>query len=367
MNKIVTWFLLMQKRYLKKPGFIIILLLIIPISFFYKFSSSQNSGFFTVAIPKNNDAIAEKIISDLQKNTPSLKFIICENQLEAENLLSEKKANAAWIFDSHMEEKIQKMGTDGIIRPVVKIIQGEDSVLLAFSREILYSKIYPYFSYSAYSSYVKQRISNVKDSELRFQYERFSSVPDLFTIQSAGQSDSSFSFMLSPLRGMLSLWIFLSAFAACLYFMQDKLSGTFTWLKNRRRFSFYFFMNIIPVFDASVIMIFALYFAGIFQNIFIEISSLILLSASSVLFISLLRMITKSRQIFAGIIPLLILVMLVLCPIFLKVNSFRALQFLFPIFYYLNSIYSAYYLFLFLVYTFILFLLNLIAERLYLL
>jgi hypothetical protein len=76
------------------------------------------------------------------------------------------------------------------------------------------------------------------------------------------------------------------------------------------------------------------------------------------LFANLIRRITIKKSLFCAVIPIIILITLVLCPIFLKVNNFRLMQLMLPIFYYLNSVYSPYYLLLFTVYTIILFALN---------
>jgi ABC-2 type transport system permease protein len=313
----------------------------------------------------SESSIPSEIISDLQKTVPTINFIVCDSEEEARNLVIAKKADIAWIFDSDFDSRIEKAGKRGRILPVVTSVQGEDTVFLAYVREILCSKIFPYFSYAAYKAYILERMPSVTDKELFFQYSRFSSLPKLFNHQTEGIQNVSQSYLMSPLRGMLALWLLMCAFAATLYFMQDSQRGSFVWFNNNQSLFFFLKITFIPLFDCALIMFLAILTGGIFNSFLLEIFSLLLLVLSSILFANLLRIITVKNYIFCAAIPIIILVTLVLCPIFLKVNSFRPIQLLLPVFYYLNSVYSLYYLFLFSMYTIILFILNKILMTKY--
>ena len=370
-NRMITnsSFLLLQKRFLKKTSFIIILCLVIPVVIFFRIGSRQKSGMLTVALAASNATVSsdsvQQIMTQLEETVSGISFIKCSSEEQAQELLGHKKADAAWIFDSDFDERIEKAGKRGSVLPVVTVIQGEDTVFLAYIREILCSKIFPYFSYAAYKAYILERMPSVTDKELFFQYSRFSSLPKLFNHQTEGIQNVSQSYLMSPLRGMLALWLLMCAFAATLYFMQDSQRGSFVWFNNNQSLFFFLKITFIPLFDCTLIMFLAILTGGIFNSFLLEIFSLLLLVLSSILFANLLRIITVKNYIFCAAIPVIILVTLVLCPIFLKVNSFRPIQLLLPVFYYLNSVYSLYYLFLFSMYTIILFILNKILMTKY--
>ena len=352
MNKLLFF----QKRILKKKSFLIILCLVFPIVFFMRFSAGQKSGMLTIALAAPLEA--GDITDELQNNVPAINFIMCASEETARNLVTQKKADAAWIFDSDFKARIEKSGKSGIVRPVVSVIQGEDTVFLAYVREILYSKIFPYFSYEAYQSYARKNIPGVTDSELKAQYERFSSVPDLFEQETQNNQNVSASYLLSPLRGMLALWILMCAFAATLYFMQDYENGLYVWFSERNTMAFFLKMVLIPLADCTLIMLLAILSGGISVSPVLELISICLFVLSCALFTNLIRMLTVKKHIFCAAIPMVILISLVLCPIFLKTGSFRAVQFMLPVYYYLNSIYSVYYLGLFGIYTVVLIILN---------
>ena len=355
-------FLLLQKRYLKKNSFIIILCMVIPVVAFFRIGSNGKSGMLTVALAvsegETSSQIIPQIITELEETVPAIKFVECQTEQQAKNMLMDKKADAAWIFDSDFDERIKKSGVKGSVLPLVTAFQGEDTVFLAYVREILCSKIFPYFSYEVYKAYILERMPGVSYKELKSQYSKYSNVPDLFKHQTLGSQNVSQSYIMSPLRGMLALWLLMCAFAATLYFMQDMQRGTFVWFNNKDTLSFFLKICLIPLVDCALIMMIAILTGGVFVSVFYEIPAIILLVISSILFANIIRIITVKNHIFCAAIPVIILVTLVLCPVFLKVNSFRPVQFMLPVFYYLNSVYSSYYLILFAVYTGVLFALN---------
>lgn len=355
-------FLLLQKRYLKKISFIIILCMVIPLVAFFRIGSNGKSGMLTLALSvsqgETSSQIIPRIITELEETVPAINFVECQSQEEAEKLLMNKKADAAWIFDSDFDERLKKSGVKGSVLPLVTSYQGEDTVFLAYVREILCSKIFPYFSCEVYKAYVLERMPGISYKELKSQYSKYSNIPDLFRHQTLGSQNVSQSYIMSPLRGMLALWLLMCAFAATLYFMQDMQRGTFVWFNDKTSLFFFLKICLIPLIDCALIMMLAILTGGIFISPFYEFSAIILLVISSLLFANIIRVITVKNHIFCAAIPVIILVTLVLCPIFLKVNSFRPVQFMLPIFYYLNSLYSLYYLGLFAAYTGVLLLMN---------
>ena len=366
-QKIIIWFLLIQKRLFKKPSFLIILALVFPVVMGIRFTANQKSGLLAIALAEEKPcATSQNIIQKLQE-VHSVYFVSCKTPSEARNLVEEKKVDAAWIFDANIEEIFEKSGRTASIHPVVSIVQGEDTVFLAFVRELLYSKVYPYFSYAAYKYYIKQRMPAASDKEIKNQFQRYYEMPELFTQQTYGSTNAQNSvrsfYLLSPLRGMLALWLFMCAFAATLYFIFDKERNSFVWVNSRDSLGFFLIMTLIPITDCAIILLLALKIGGIFTSLGIELLALILYMICISLFCNLLRLITVNKNIFSAAITILLLTMMVVCPVFLKVNSLQPLQHCFPLFYYLNAVYSWPFMQQFAIYTGILLILNIIAVK----
>ncbi|WP_407426033.1 ABC transporter permease [Treponema sp.] len=359
----MMWFLLMQKRLLKKPSFIVILLLILPLTVFFKLTSSEKSGVLTIAVHTVNDGLIKNFSSSIE----NVNFIQCDSEEEAKNLVLEKKADSAWLFDKDFEERILKAAKDGIIRPCVTVFEAEENTALSFSRELLYKEIYPLFSYQAYRFYVLERFGTVDEEILFEEYNRFASGPELFVHKNAFFKNGSNAFLLLPFRGLLSVWLMLCTFASVLYFMKDSKRGVFIWLHFNSQIKKYLFslsMILIPLVSSSLIFISALICSSLFTNFSGEFLAFILFLCSSILFSHIIFLLCGNEVRFCAVLPLLILIFLVFCPVFMNIHSLRFIQYLLPPFYYLNAVYEPYFFIFFLIYELVLLVLDFMLYQL---
>jgi hypothetical protein len=71
-------------------------------------------------------------------------------------------------------------------------------------------------------------------------------------------------------------------------------------------------------------------------------------------FCNLLRLVVGKPERLGSVIPLTLLCMLILCPVFIDVNGFGAIQYLLPAYYYLKGLHSDFYLYGMFVYSVVL-------------
>lgn len=364
MKKYLLTFFLFQKRLLKRPSFLIIFGLMIFITIGLRITAKMKSGVFTIALVKNNtneDSVNE-IISSLMNSSSLLNFIECENEETAKNLITQNKISAAWIFKDNFDETMKKAGESERVISVVKIYETQDTPLLSFTREILYSKLYPYFSYEVSKAYTKNKAGIIfSESEYREIYDYYTISDSLFSLQSiSGKKEDSQNYLTSPLRGILALWFILCGFAATLYFMKDDQNGLFVWFPKNKNFLLSCGMHLIVLADSFVFMLIAILSSGIFTSFFSEIIPLILLLLSTTFFCNILRIICRKPYILGAVFPFILILMIVFCPVFINIRNFRFIQFLLPPFYYLNSVYNPLYLLFMIIFTLILGIINFI-------
>ena len=99
LKKILLWFLLLNKRFLKKPGLWAILIIIPLLVVAFNAVALQDSGIITVALATEdeNDSLANEIIEDIKKDNRLIRFVVSTPD-EAEVLVKDGKADAAWIL-----------------------------------------------------------------------------------------------------------------------------------------------------------------------------------------------------------------------------------------------------------------------------
>lgn len=271
-------------------------------------------------------------------------------------MVIENEADTAWIFTEDLADRLRTVASRKRIGPVVKVVERKESVSLIFSREILGGALYPAFSYVVYEEFVRNDLglSEVTEEELRQAYERTLVEGSLFEMAylDGGQdTEEDFHYLQAPLRGILSVWLVLCGLAACLYYMQDEEQGVFSKIPVTRRLPAAFGVCAVFLSDAALVVLLACKLAGVFTVWHREVISCVLFACATLAFCNLIRLLVRTPERLGSSMLILTAGMLVLCPVFLNLRSFRAVKYLLPSYYYLLSIHNVRYLYGMAIYT----------------
>lgn len=350
MSRIAVWYILLNKRLFKKWSFLLILCMVPLLVVGLRLAAGQESGIVTIGLCMKNpmDKMTNRVVEQLIEDDNVLRYIICESEEEARGLVESFQADAAWIFPENLQNALQMAAAHKIVEPVVTVVEREDNIPLIFSREILSSALYPYFSYEVYTDFVRDDLElSVDDADLKAAYELTLVEESLFRIEYFdGQESESSSYLIAPIRGILALWLVLCGFAASMYFMQDERRGTFSWMPVKHRLWMAFGFHAVLLSDAAAILLIACKFAGVFTVWYKELANALMFMGCALVFCNLVRLLCGTPERLGNCIPILLMGMTVLCPVFLNVNRFRPLQYLLPPFYYLRATHSTYHLYL---------------------
>jgi hypothetical protein len=157
--------------------------------------------------------------------------------------------------------------------------------------------------------------------------------------------------------------ILLVGLASAMYFTLDETQGSFVWLSARTRRPFAYLYHMIAIVDVAAVVYLSLYLAGVFTLWQRELPLMLLYCVASAGFCELVRRLLPRVQALGIATPLLLLLMLVLCPVFLNVRRLRPLQYLLPPFYYLHGVHNRDYVYGLVLYTFGVYLLSFLVAR----
>ena len=356
------WFWLLNKRLYKKTTFLLILLLIPLLVAGYSFSAQEDSGVMTIALAQEGiDPLAEQIIGELVSEPSLVRFVVCGSSEDAKNMIRDGKADAAWIFPQKMEQKVYRfIHSPNRFNAFIRVYEREDSIPLRLTREKLSGTVFRFCSRQFYLNYLRENVpqlADLPDDALLKHYDDFAKDSTLFDFayldgDGAAEDLADANYLTTPIRGLLAGIVVLAGLAAAMYYMHDSAAGTFSLVSEGRRPLMEFVCQLIAVVNTGIVMLLALMFAGLTEGIGKEILVLALYCLSVALFCMNLRQWCAKPGILGGLLPLLIVVMLVVCPVFFDFATIHGLQYLFPPTYYVNAIYSDSYLLLLLLYNF---------------
>ncbi len=346
MKKAIRLTYLLNKRLYKKVTFCIILLFIPLAVMALNFTARQDSGFVTIALAQKNpkDVVAGQIIDEISKDSGLILFVRCD-ETQALKKVKTGQVDAAWIFPENTAEKLD---TFAEVRDqdnyIVNVVEGEESIALKLSREKLSAALIKHMSDSVYINYIRDnlpQLDSISDDELYSYYNNYNSETELFEfvgVDGKAKGDESLNYLTAPIRGLLSVLVVLGALAAALFYADDAQDGTFVLHSPKFRPLIPFLQQLVAVGNVAVFMLAALFISGLNVSVIREVGVLLLYIIACSLFGILILQMFRSKKTISVITPLLITVMIAICPVFFSFKATRPLQMLFPPTYYINAI-----------------------------
>ncbi len=356
-------FLLMNKRLLRKKSYIIILCMIPVIVFGLKLISERHSGIVRIAMVNQGSDDAAGIIDELLNKDSVFLFSEAPDEETGTEWLKDNRIDAVWVFPKDYNvktgdfadrlitsEKPDKGGDDR----VVTVIEREDNVLLSLSRLELFGALYSDLSYSLFDRYISIRFNGGVDAgtDVRRYYDNDVNTNELFDYRNSNDDNGmSSNYLIAPLRGILLLIVLLCGLAAAMYYRDDMDKEIFVWMPVGNRWVFEHVYLLTALINGALVVFITFLLTGLVESIAKEIILMLIFIPASCCFCCIVRRLTFNLRSLATLIPILMLAMLVICPVFIYIRELHPLQILCPPFYYLMALNDAKYLNFFVIYT----------------
>ena len=371
-SRIFLRLILFNKRLLKKISFLIILCCIPLLVLGVNLMAKQESGILRVVLCQEDaDDLSEEIVADMLQMESALSFVEAETVEEAIRLVQSDKVDAAWIFPEDFTEVMETYFQQGIWdEPLIRIVEKEDNVMLHLSREVLFSRLYSSINYMVYEDFVRTKVLDgievVSEEELWETYQKTNMEENMFEFSylDGETADMGTSYMLYPVRGLLALVIVLCGLALGLYFMQDEQNGIFIWMPLNRGVLGSWLYQMPGLVDVGVVVLAALFLSGVTVSFLTEILLMFVYLWMVAGFSDLVRRLCGKPVRLGAMIPLLMLVMLAVTPIFMGAPNMKWLQLLLPPYYYINALHNNAYRVGMLVYVVVTFAVNFLILKL---
>lgn len=345
------WIFLLSKRLYKKATFLVILALIPALVVGYSALAQEDSGILTVALAQEgSDPLVLQIWAELHESSQLIRFVDCDSPAAAEQLVRAGKADSAWIFPADLQWAMERFAASWSDRDaLVRVLEREENVTLMLAREKLGGILFKYCAPEVYLDFARDNypeLEGLSDEALLEYYDAVHIPGNLFSFEDredSGAAEAS-SYLTTPVRGLLGVVIVLCALAAAMYYVQDRALGTFAWAPEGRLPMIELGCQLIAIFNVALVAWIALALSGMAASFFRELLILVLYALCTASFAMLVRRLCGGLRGLGTLLPLLVVVMLVVCPVFFDLGALRELQYLFPPTYYVGAVYHHRYL-----------------------
>lgn len=346
----ILFYALLSKRFFKKSGFILLLCAVPLLVLCLKNVSGQESDMLKIVLCMEDpeDETVLELAEELTSAESVLQCCLVEGEETAKNMVRDGEADAAWIFQRDFLNKIEDIiGGNAEGEAPVLVIEQEDNVVLQLARIKLFGILYPSLSYTLYQDFAYRDLDVggiVSEEELKAFYEANAVEKKLFRMVGFDANEAyeaqKQNYLTAPLRGMLTLLILLCGLAADMFFLQDEESGGLDGTPFKDRQKRVYVYQLAAMAPMAVAVLAALFLTGDFTGAGKELLLMTLYLADCMVFCNLVRIIAGSARRLGACIPILMLGMFVLCPVFFTIRKLKLVQYLLPPFYYLNVVYT---------------------------
>jgi ABC-2 type transport system permease protein len=357
LRRFFLWYALLTKRLLRKPAFLILLLCVPLLAGAMAAVAKQDSSIVSVALVCETDDPAALAAADRLLHSESL--VRCtEYATEAAGraAVASGKADAAWIFRDTASDEIMRFVSGRGTRGAVTVVEREDTVFLRLAREQLAAAMYPDVSKALFRVYLTERLGAPEDAPERYfdTYYNTKIATDpviVFSDADGGESADGPGYLVTPVRGLLALLLVLTGLASAMYYDAEERRETFLRLPPLRRRLLPLLYHLTALLPMALAVLLALWAAGLLGAPARELGLMALYCLSAAAFSELARKLCRTQGRLGAALPVLMALMLALCPVFLDIKQLTVVRHLLPPFYYLNAICNSAFLWPFALFT----------------
>ncbi len=360
MRRWFRWLWMLSKRLYKRVAFLAIMALIPLAVLALEVAAQANSGFLHIVLAQTDptDAVSSQLVERFMEDESLILFSYVEDPRVAADMVTMGEADAAWIFPDNMEEKVDRFVASHYTRGgVVTVVERQQTVFSRVAREKLNFALQHYSAPACYLKYTRENVEQLNalsDEQLMEYFNNVEFNDELFLFRTPDGSTTvrmDNNYLLAPVRGLLGILTVLCGLAAALFYLRDEESGTFALVPLRRRGWVAYACLFIAVLNISVVTLLALFVGGVSTSLLLEVPMLLLYAVCCAAFCLLLLRLCGSIRVLASVLPVLVTLMIVVCPIFFVIRMPLWIKLAFPPTYFVNAAFDRRYLLYMLAYA----------------
>lgn len=348
MKKLLTYLLYFTKRQLKQISFCLLLILLPCCIYVFSQLNLNRDTSIHVALYSDSEE-TDSLIEKLTNRDGNLYFYKCADEASLYQDVSTGRAECGYLIPSTLYHSLDASQKSNLIQVVI----SPSSTLTKVINEVVYSELFEEYALHLLENFIrnesplptlgtlKSADSYIDKAAQIYRSHLTDGSTFHFIYQSSYQREVTVKYILiAPIRGFISLFIFLSAFCGCVHFYNDKENHVYDNRTKRAIYHLQILSITIPASLMSLIGLLCLFFAGIMNRIWTEIGMIFIYNLFVILFVFLLSCIIHKKYVLLSVIPVFLLGCILFTPIFIDISAFipsmKPIQYLFLPYYYLT-------------------------------
>ncbi len=336
MKKVLTWFYLSCKRYLKRLSFLVILLLFPLGSLAFQKAEQANGQEIRIAVFAENhqeNKLGSRLAQALEAYGGSggmFRFYLSGSQEQVKADVASRRAECGYVIYDELEKKLDTKK----FKRCIAVVTAPSTVAAQLSTETVFSVLMENYDRMLLTEYVAEdqlfEPLDLQDrrtgaaEEAGKLYDEYQDNGSTFSFDykvmaAAGKAEDQESSLL-PVRGLMAVYVFITGLYGAVTLCQDEKRGLFLPLSHRLALPCRGASLAAPVALSMACGLLALWLSGVMGNPLREAALLLGYGAAVTAFAGLLKWIFRSEAVLCCLIPFFIIGSLVFCPVFLDTS-----------------------------------------------
>ncbi|MBO4484422.1 MAG: hypothetical protein J5738_03445 [Lachnospiraceae bacterium] len=333
MKRMGMWILLMTKRLMKKPSFIIILVLLPVILVMYRFIITEDDATIRACIyvPEGSEEFTTKLADDLVTADFQAKFYLVDSEDDLYSDVIAGRAEVGYILPKDIRERFLTKNWDGAVTMVV----SDSSQMAPFVNEFVTVVIYTDMMEEYITDYLVNRSGlTFEDGDIRplirESLRKHAGSGSLFDIsyrdyykneEVSREEVMSENYLMKPIRGTVALFVLLAGLAGLVFWFQDNAEGRFKVMSHEKRPVINYGSLLLPTALSAIVGMVCIIIAGLCGNIFLEFLTMLLYVIFVTGVCEIIRVIVPNVNAVCAAIPILAIASYLCCPILIDLKK----------------------------------------------
>ncbi len=345
MRRMRIWFFLSVKRWLHHKGFAAVLLAMPAVLWGIQRMEPKETEKIQIGVASEDQGLGAEIAESLSQadSEGMFEFVLYPEEEKLKEAVSARKAECAYLFPEDLEQKLR----EGNSRRSITVYTAPSTVLEPLAGEVVFAALAARYNGIILQDYIEAQAEETDSgkketapgreetlfwyhtylengSTFRFEYQVLEGEElsdPVRDIEEAEETGTLTKKQIFPVRGLIGIFVFLSAFFSACSLKEDEKKGLFFPLPFYERLLCKGAALAAPVFLSVCAGLISLFAAGDFQGIGLEIGALAACGFFSVMYGAAVSIAVPKAEVLAMMIPALALGLLLVCPVFIDAGK----------------------------------------------
>lgn len=333
MRKAVVWFYMLSKRQLKKVSLYIILAVLTVACLLIRYAADSFSAAVVIGVVNEDGG---NVSSRIEENLYSHRGIIVFKRFDTSEELKRSVRSGETLGGYILRDNFGERLLAGSSNDIIQSLSTPNNIVSGVANEIFFSFVMKEVSYEELVKDTEDTglFTRLSDEEIRAELREYYDINlsngstfsldydrDMSEYEGKSISIDTYDYISPIIAGIVGLMVFLGGLCGTVNCYDDRKNGSFSLLRPVQRQFAAVVETAVPVYTVTAAGLLILAVTGMETDMAAAAGKYALYGVIVTAYCFALKCVIATKEVYVSFIPVLMLLSLVLCPVFVNISS----------------------------------------------